>query len=158
MDVSKTPDGVYAAVTWSSSTKDRIKKIMDSANIPNPLDVDKIHTTLIYSRKWADIEVIPTVRYVAYPVSYEKWQTQSGKTALVMKLESPEISERHKQLMDTYDLTYDYPEFKAHITLSYDIPEDFDESPLSYYLKELVCVTEGEYKSNLELDWADKNS
>lgn len=60
----------------------------------------------------------------------EVFNTQDNKRCLVIKLESEYLTNRHKELMKNYpSLTYDYPEYIPHITLSYDIG-DFDISEI----------------------------
>ena len=66
---------------------------------------------------------------------------------LVMLLDSPDLSARHKELMDKYDLNYSWDDYKPHITLSYDA-KDYDISKLDDYNGALLFV--GEEENDLE--------
>jgi hypothetical protein len=145
--------GVYVAVNYSVETLKEIKNIMDIHNIPNPLEVDKIHTTLIYSKVYDDVDILQNCRYPSFATGYEIWKTQGGKNALVLKLHSPSLVERHQYLMGKYNLTYDYDEYKPHITLSYDVPEDYDYTKLSL---PLFIMANREYMEDLVDDWSSK--
>jgi hypothetical protein len=75
-----------------------------------------------------------------------------------MKFKCEELNARHKELMDEHDATYDFPEYKTHVTLSYDIG-DMDETKLPDVIKtigEMKIVKE--YGEDLDLDWAKNNT
>lgn len=154
-NLAETQNGLYMAVKYTESSKELIKQIiMKSCNIPNCLDVDKIHTTLIYSRTNASVHTntFDFSRPVATIIDYEIWKTQSGENALVAKLDCNYLTDRHKQIMsDNPHLTYDYDEYKPHITISYNVPADFDIKVLP---KNVFLVIDHEYQEELKLDWA----
>lgn len=60
----------------------------------------------------------------AYPQGYHIFEGKNGKNILVILLDSEDATNRHQKLMKQHDATYYFPEYKPHITLSYDI-EDF---------------------------------
>ena len=117
--------GVYVAVKYNQSTGDDLLDFIKKYNIPSTLKAEDFHTTLIYSRKWDDIQDLNNnmedFEIVAYPKELHVFETFNKKRALVIKLDCPYLEERHKYLMKRYGLTYDYDEYIPHITLSYDI-------------------------------------
>lgn len=117
--------GVYVAVKYNQSAGDDLLDFIKKYNIPSTLKANDFHTTLIYSRKHADItdldDNMEDSEIVAYPKELHVFETFDKKRALVIKLDCPYLEERHKYLMQKYGLTYDYDEYIPHITLSYDI-------------------------------------
>lgn len=163
-EIMKTPDGTYAGVRYSQASRDAIKRYQKENNIPNPLDPSKLHSTLLYSTKHLPDYTAagmydPTLK--AQPKTFEKWASQpdeDGKVSqcLVLTTDSPELVKRHEKLMDEHDAKYNFPEFKTHVTLSYDVGDDFDVDSLPPFEEELE-ITE-EYQEDLDLSWAKTNS
>lgn len=155
--------GTYAAVTFDSSTTDAIAKYIADNDIPNPIATGKMHCTVLYSRKYLpDYEAQGKIDppWIGHPEKLEVWESkgklrdEEPKRCLVMKFTCDKLSARHKELMDEHQATYDFPEYKTHITLSYDIG-DMDESKLPS-IKDAVDQIKivEEYSEDLDLDWA----
>jgi hypothetical protein len=157
--------GTYAAVNFSKETTDAIKEYIKENDIPNPLSADKMHTTLLYSRKYCpDYTPLGKIDppWKGTPTEFEVWKTRpkdgsEGSNCLVLLFKCEELNKRHQQLMNELDATYDFPDYKTHISLSYDIGDmDWKKLPdIKKYLSEVVVVEE--YGSDLDLDWAKKN-
>jgi len=151
------PDGTYAGVKVSEKTQQTISEFIANNNIPNPLSVDKLHTTLLYSRNYLP-NYVPAGIYdqpiVGRAQGFEKWPTNPSNgnvtMCLVLKVDCPELSERHKFLMDEYNATYDFDVYKPHITISYDVG-----GLQCNTLPPLDCDIEftEEYSSDLNLNW-----
>lgn len=93
--------------------------------VPNPIKREEIHVTLLYSRKYLpDYEPATSTDMWAYPKGYHIFEGRNGKKILVLLLDSEDAVNRHQVLMKQHESTYDFPEYKPYITLSYDI-EDF---------------------------------
>lgn len=123
---SKQLPGTYAAVKLFPERAVIIYKLMVNLKVPNPEQADKFHVTLLYSRKHLPNYVPqPELHFLSVPTCLEVWPTKSGKNCLVLKLDSPALQARHKELMTMHEAEYDYPEYKTHISLSYDIG-DYD--------------------------------
>lgn len=153
--------GTYAGVHFDESTKDALMQYIKDNNIPNPTKRDKMHTTVLYSRKFCP-DYVPLgdidPPWIGVVDGLEVWPTQSGNNALVITYTSSDLADRHERLMDEHDATYDYDEYKTHVTLSYDIG-DMDISTLPD-IKQAVPVIKivEEYGEDLDLDWSSKNS
>ncbi len=119
--------GIYVAVKYNQSASDDLLDFIKKYNIPSTLKAEDFHTTLIYSRKYADIKELDDnmedSEIIAKPTELHVFETFDKKRALVIKLDCPYLEQRHKYLMQKYDLTYDYEEYIPHITLSYDISD-----------------------------------
>lgn len=150
--------GTYAGVHFSESTQDDLKKFMMMNDIPNPVPRDKLHTTLLYSRKRCPNYVprgLIDPPLVGKPTGFEVWPSQEGNNCLVLKYDCPELTQRHKDLMSEHGATFDYPEYRTHVTLSYDIG-DMDISSLPPYEGTIEIVEE--YAEELNLEWAKNNT
>lgn len=147
--------GTYAAVHFDDNTKQAIKKYIEENNIPNAVPVNKLHTTLLYSRKFLpDYVAAGKVHLVGQPTNFENWPTQDKQSnCLVLKYDCPDLVKRHKFLMKEHGATFDYDEFKPHVTLSYDIG-DMDIKDLPKFEDDIVIVEE--YSEDLDLNWAKK--
>ena len=159
--------GTYAAVKFDQSTKDAIAKYIKDNDIPNGTNIDKLHCTVLYSRKHCpDYEPLGEIDppWTGTPTKLEVWES-NGKLrdepttrCLVMKFTCQELVDRHGELMEEHGATYDFPEYKTHITLSYDIG-DMDETSLpdiSKAIKQVKIVQE--YGEDLATDWAKTKS
>lgn len=157
------PKGTYAAVKFDKATTDAVAKYIADNNLPNGLNPDKMHCTVLYSRKYCpDYEPLGKIDppWKGTPTKLEVWESR-GKgrdeeptRCLVMKFECDQLNKRHEELMKEHDATYDFPEYKTHITLSYDIG-DMDETELPDIkdtVEEIKIVEE--YGEELNLDWA----
>ena len=125
--------------------------IDNGINVSKPMFDKKLHTTLIYSRKFCPhIEAVPTLKHIAQFLSYDVFTSQEGDNVLVMKLNAPSISARHLKLMQQHQATYDYPEYLPHITLSYkyDKKEVTGIAPFNYDI-----ILGKEYVEDLNLDY-----
>ena len=154
--------GTYAAVRFSDDTKTAIKEYIEEHDIPNATPNDKLHCTLLYSRKHCpDYEpqgkIEPMLR--GKPGAFQVWEGQpdddgNKPNCLVMEFDCAKLTARHKELMDEHKATFDYPEYKTHVTFSYDIG-DMDVDDLPAYNGPIEIVEE--YSEDLDLDWAQNN-
>jgi len=120
----------YASASLDAESRKVISEYIKDNDIPNPVKTKKLHCTLIYSRvEVPDMKAKGVYKkpMVCKPNGLEIWKTQpdkngNTKNCLVLTLICPEFKARHKELMDKHpEATHDYPEFKVHVTLSYDI-------------------------------------
>lgn len=153
--------GTYAGVRFSKGTTERIRQFGKDNNIPCLLKPNYMHSTLLFSRKY-----LPNYRsqgkidppYKGTPKSLEIWPTQDEKNCLVLRYDCQDLVDRHHELMDKHQATYDFPEYIPHVTLSYDVGSlDVDKLPaITDYVDELQIVEE--YKEDLDLDWNVHNN
>jgi 2'-5' RNA ligase len=145
--------GTYAALYVSEEAHDTIMQYIRDNDIPhktNPKEERK-HVTLIYSRNYCpDMVAQPAYVHYANVSGVDVFNTQDGKRALVLLLDAPTVVARHKELMAAHPATYDHPEYRPHITLSYDIG-DFDETSLLPFKPTIEL--KDEYVEDLKLDW-----
>lgn len=151
----KSEKGTYIGWRYNRDTIRDISQWMIDNNIPNPIKKEKIHSTIIYSRKEIDIE--PKGKLVAseYALSNRlgTFDTQDNKRALIWFIDCPAMVNRHNYIMKTTDATYDYVDYIPHITLSYEIPAEYDVDKLTTKGLPLALQIVSEYKEDLNLDW-----
>lgn len=112
---------------------------------------NRLHTTVIYSRKHCpDIVAIPQKLYVCEFGGYDIFSGQRGENVLVLKLVSQELQDRHNFLMQTHGATYDFPEYKPHVTLSYNYSDKTAAGITPFTDKILLGL---EYVEDLDLKW-----
>lgn len=153
--------GTYAGVRFSSKTKKLIKQYCDENNIPKAISPDKMHTTVLYSRKYLpDYEAAGNYPkpLIGTPTSFDVWKSNnedgSSANCLVIEYDCPELTKRHDDLMEEHGATYDYDNYKTHITLSYDIG-DMDIKDLPDFKKTVPTIEiVSEYQEELDLSWA----
>ena len=159
--VESKAKGTYAAVHFSEDTKDAIVEYIKENDIPNATPTAELHTTLLYSRKYCpDYTPQGKIDFIGKPGAFDVWEGQPDKdghkpNCLVMEFECAKLNARHKELMDEHDATFDYPEYKTHITFSYDIG-DMDIKDLPKFTDKIEIVKE--YGEDLDLNWAENNA
>ncbi len=157
--------GTYAGVRFSEDTKKQLAKYISDNDIPNPVPVDKLHTTVLYSTKHLP-EYDPQGKieppYIGTPTGFEMWKTQpdddgNTKECLILRYECSDLDKRHKALMKEHEATYSFDEYITHVTLSYDISDsDVTVKSLPNYKHDLEIGVE--YSDDLNLDWAKTNT
>jgi len=147
--------GTYAGIKLSEEDCDYIVTLCNDLKLPNPITKDKIHITLLYSRKYLP-KYFPAGRIegVCSPKEFHVFPTFDKKRALVLKVKSDWLLKRHEYLMTVHDATYDYPEYIPHITLSYDLG-DMPEPQFPQDIKKQFRLVE-EYVEELKLEWKPK--
>jgi len=157
----KENKGTYAGVKFSSKTKNAVKKYMKDNDIPNSLRTEKMHSTLLYSRKYCpDYEPAGEMEesLIGKADGFESWKSQpddDGNTSncLVLKYVCSDLTDRHESLMKEHGATFDFDDFTPHITFSYDVG-DLDPKKLPKFEEDIEIVEE--YGEDLDLDWANK--
>ncbi|CAL9999287.1 RNA ligase [Vibrio phage D479] len=141
--------GTYVGVKVDSASSEWLQELQKTLKLNNPLESSKFHATVLYSRN--GIEVPSTGNsYDAEAYRVDSWKDQEGKSVVIVKLKSEGLKNRHDDLIDAGG-THDFPEYNAHITLSYDDavkPLDISQ-PINLI---------DEYSEPLDLDWVEKSA
>jgi hypothetical protein len=152
--------GTYAGVYFSKSSVNKIEQFCKEFGVNNALNPDKLHITLLYSRKFLpDYKALGKLEtpIVAQPKQFVIWEShdEPPTNCLVLKLDCPELVDRHKFLMKEHGAIYDHKRYNPHISLSYDIGDDFDLAEANKNLSKLSDIElTVEYQEVLKLDWA----
>lgn len=155
-------DGTYIAVKFTPESQDKLQALAKSLELDNIVAKEKYHITVVYSRKpFTNFTVNGKLKkpWLVHPTELEIFDTQSGSRALVLRLDAPKLVDRHEYFEREFGATYDFDEYKTHVTLSYDvgadwqIPEDFDVKKMF----KTLSIGE-EYYEPLNNDWASKST
>lgn len=156
--------GTYAAVKYDDTTCMILAEWCKINNIPNTVDVSKLHSTLIYSRVQIPVECQHNLDEVELrsrgwrfmPDEFKLLQTSSDKGAakevLVLTLKAPELVQLHDELCRK-GATHDFDDFIPHVTISYKVPLDFNLAlvpPPVYFIPSKI------YFEPLDLNWTAK--
>lgn len=153
IETKSNPTGTYAAVKFNRRTTKLIAEYIAKNKIPNPVHEDKLHCTLLYSKKHCP-KYNPigekASKWKATPKEFDVFGTDTR--CLVLVLSSGDLVDRHNHLMKKHNATFDYPTYTPHVTLSYDIGDlDIESLPnIKDTISELV-VSE-EYGTDLDED------
>lgn len=126
-------NGTYVAVRPTGECADKINAFIVKHNIPNPIKQDELHVSILSSldtdSRFTELGRISPA-FTATPTMTEAWKTRDGKIALVVLLDSPQLVDRHNQIITEYKFGYIFDAYIPHLTLSYDIPSDLSNIPL----------------------------
>lgn len=152
-------NGTYAAATYDDLTGSELADWLNLHKIPNQIPTNKLHSTIIYSRT-----PIPTISHIEMGAEELKnlgWRfipdklalftsSDGDKDVLVLTLKAPELVDMHENCLFS-GATHDHDTYQPHVTLSYDIPKDFDwrniPVPSMYFVPSRI------YFEPLNLNW-----
>lgn len=130
--------GTYLAVQPSGPSRIAIEELVNKLGLSNPEKPMEYHTTVIYSKK-------PCPQITNANIELPIWgegkkfeifeNAKDGAKCVVLLIDSPQLQTLHKNLMETYGCTYDFPEYIPHITLSYVVPDHIQEHPMTINIK-----------------------
>jgi len=156
--------GTYAGVRFCEDTVNRIKTFVEENEIPQPVPDEKMHSTILYSRKHLpNYEAAGDFEepFEGIPTEFDLWESQPDEegnksNCLVLQYDCDPLVERHQSLMDEHEATFDFEEYKPHVTLSYNVG-DLDLSNLNPSDVGPINVV-SEYSEDLNVDWAKSNT
>lgn len=133
-EYAKRENGTYACLQLSKeSSKILHDWCMD--HFGKSVDPSTFHCTIMYSRVPVPLadDIKPTLPIVAKANSFEIFQSGNGSNCVVLRVESQEIEKLHFQTRQL-GASYDYPEYKAHVTLCADYESDTLPIPPDFVL------------------------
>lgn len=147
---SKKEKGTFVGMRFSEDSVKKIMKFIKDNKVPNPIDKDDLHVTVVYSLNIMDGyepkgELDPPIEVEPKKISL----FGEDKDALVVELKSSKLRKRNREIVDTYKPKQTYTDYKPHFTLSYDC-KDFN---LNVDLSELgVLELVKEYEEEAIID------
>jgi hypothetical protein len=126
----------YISLSLSDMDTDRIHKILDELGIENY--IPDLHLTLMYDRSNPNISYTQNNnKYLATINSCKLLGEPTSKWfAIALDLHSPELSERHAELLKL-GYKHSYPDFVAHISLKYQ-PTEQDVNTIKNNIKKFI--------------------
>jgi 2'-5' RNA ligase len=148
MEFHREKRPTFVGVRFDGPSMDEIMKL--SKDVPNRTSKGEIHITVAYSRTPIHITALGDLEppYSIQPTRYSIFKSRSGENCLVLEVASSDLVKRHNEIMTDYGASYDFPQYKPHLTLSYDCGVGFDittlppvaDIPLLYAHQEYVTV------------------
>jgi len=121
--LSRYRNGVYSSVKLDPTALKKLQKYFETVGI-KMMPLNKIHITVIYSRTRPNkepnaFEINGSVTPVSFGIFGKG--TKDQPYALVLQVDSPQLTTAHMKMRKEYGLKPTYPEYKPHISLTYDI-------------------------------------
>jgi hypothetical protein len=124
-----------------------------SVGFKTTLPGDDMHVTLAFSKTPVDWDALtPESQNVAVEGGGRKIERLGEQGAVVLRFDSPELTKRWKEICAA-GAAWDWPEYKPHVTISYDAV-DLDIESVQIYDGPLDFGPE-QFKE-VDLDWASK--
>lgn len=160
-------EGTYAGWYFDSKSKTIINNLQNTLGIPNLTPKDKLHVTLLFSRKFLpNYKPLGKVNIKVQISDFKVFETEDKKYVLVAVLkgvgDKNPLIERHKELMVKHEATFDYEVYTPHVTLSYDVGPGFNFEKLKSLEVEKIIGQflnlNEEYSEGLDLNWSVESS
>ena len=150
------PRGTYFGLHPTPETKAAMREFLHDYEIPNPLDMEKMHCTVIFSRAFCGEQALGDLD-PHWQGNFDKYdlfdsapkENQDQTKCLVLKFVCPELIDHLK----SKGATHDFPELTPHMTLSYNVGLDYDHSDLPEY--DGPIHFHHEYSEPLNLNWVN---
>lgn len=144
-------NGVYLGVRPDEqSTKTLMAVQSDVLSGSQATPHDDFHVTLIYSKqKGAIPQLSPFAFYDAEITGFDLFGDE--RNVLVVRLACPGLDRRHQELLNS-GLTHTYPDYNAHLTLTYDYRGQINPEWDKWYGTKLRFI--GEYFMPIDTDYA----
>lgn len=155
-EYAKHKDGTYVSLEMSEDSRIQLDNFVEmSLGLTERVDPKTYHITVIYSRSPVPsaenyLHMNTSLPVEAYVKGYEVFPTKNQGKCLVMRVECPYAVRLNNELSQQ-GATSDYPDYKAHITLAYDMsqevnPEDFPVPQFPLFFDKLnVAPLDPEY-------------
>jgi len=128
-----TSTGTYLGVRFAKETMKAVKEAQEINHIKNAIPSSELHCTLIYdenkpSPKGFEAAGIYSAPILGTALNYDLWG--NDKKTLVLLFNSPRLMERHNFLVKTFGFDHGFSVYQPHVTLSYDVGEEFEQNDL----------------------------
>lgn len=145
--------GSFVGVKLTTESNARLVGWMDQNLIKNPLGPDKLHVTLVLN-KTGPIRYHPITYPTPVPIDPSTYSIDlfgKEKNIMVLKFDCPFLEDRHNKLRERHGLSWDFPTYSPHITLTHEVQEIITElEPPNFELE-----IGREYLEEFNLDAAD---
>jgi len=132
---AKHKDGTYVSLEMSSESRALLDNFVEmNLGLTERVDPKTFHITVIYSRTPVPSaenykHMNNTLPVEAIATGYEVFPTKDDGKCLVMRVVCPYATRLNSELTKA-GATSDYSEYKAHLTIAYDIKQDVNPDSL----------------------------
>jgi len=132
--------GVYGCLRVLEPSSIYLDKYVKDCGIPQFSDMP-YHSTLIVDHEGSHFIPMSESIHRARPIGLGVFKSQTGTNCLVLHLSAPTMIFRHVQLVVDHDLIHAFPDYRPHVTLSYDIG-NFNYLDLPNFEREIILGDE----------------
>lgn len=152
--IIESMDGTYVSVRFNKKSNKVLADLRNELAVPNPLQSNKFHSTVLFSRKPIDVPLGTTKihAYMTNSLLLKEWKGNNGKTALVATYESKYLTDSHNYFR-ALGGTHDFPDYTPHITLSYDIGDNVGMYNGKVIILNSSIIANKQIIEPLDLDW-----
>lgn len=133
MEYAKHKDGTYVSMDLDEQSRQLLDNFVEmNLGLTERVDPSTYHITVIYSRTpvpSAEASIGLSTTSSASVAGYEVFPTKSNGKCLVMRLKF-EFAELLNTKLTGQGATSDYPEYKPHLTIAYDMDQEIDPTTL----------------------------
>jgi 2'-5' RNA ligase len=157
---AKHKDGTYVALNLSKESRDLLDNFVEmNLGLTERVDPSMYHITVIYSRT----PVPSAENYLtgnsplpveALATGYEVFPTKNDGQCLVMRLACPYATRLNSEL-GKQGATSDYPEYKPHLTIAYDMAQEIN--PHNLVIPQFQLVFDKLHVAPLDDDYTPEN-
>lgn len=132
---AKHKDGTYVSLEMSKQSRELLDHFVEmNLGLEERVDPSTYHITVIYSRTPVPsaenlLHMNSTLPVEAQVMGYEVFPTKNDGQCLVMRVICPYATRLNAQLAKE-GATSDYDQYKAHITIAYDIKQEVNPDTL----------------------------
>ena len=121
-----TGGGFYAYRSLNAQSADFLYEWMKEHYVPNPIPKDKLHVTVVCSENDVDGYTPDPSPVMVSPATFKIGMMNE---ALVIHFKSDALEEQWQRAMNMGARSR-YPKFSPHVSISYQVPEDYDYTEL----------------------------
>lgn len=147
-------NGSYVDMKFSEDSLDKLMAVQRAIGLDNPTPRDKMHVTLMYSKKPSSDHYHKNDKSIKVKNRYRLEWFGPEQDVLVLVIEDDEeLQKRHAELR-AYGMQHSYDEFTPHVTLAYNQAQKELPSIEELNIGSLKLV--GEDIAELDLNWKEK--
>jgi 2'-5' RNA ligase len=122
-------EGVYGSYKLTQDSANKLAEWMKENEVVEPVEIDNIHITTTYSKTDPIQDIIPSQNTII--LDHKEFSIATYGRALVIEVESKELEDIHNTAIKA-GATYEYDEYKPHITISYNAEANENLIPLLF--------------------------
>ena len=145
--------GTFVSMRPSPAAITALAEWQKENNIPNPYDPSHMHVTLLLSKDKEFPWEPKSYKLKIDPSTYKLEKFGPDHDVLVLSFKSEELEKRHMVGRKKHNLTWDFDDYKPHITLAKDLPEDFNIEEL--VVPSFSIILDGEYTEKYKSDLSE---
>lgn len=122
--------GTFVSLKLTADSSHLLATWMKENNVPDPVKIEDLHVTIIYDRNSEFPWEPEKYRINLDPKTYRLALFGTNNNILVLSFKNKLLSDKHHKAKKEHNIQWDFDEYIPHITLTKDLPTNFDLSEL----------------------------